>query len=684
MRVFVKDMSGNFLHATTPRKARILLKEKKAVIESNDPFTIRLLFPASECGMKDSKPSNKNKSGLLLPEKDNTMCNNELLYKEMHEDFYDFIQRSVDQILSNPNHMKATWCRDINPACDGGIPESFAYFLFCDASVKIAKQNGMLPGNFMITGKQGFDILKSLGEPRFKLDEEHKFGVLDGMMKVYYIKSMNENKFIMSIHEDREEYEDRGIYEKHYEGYKETNQFVVGEIVDKDDHKESSNEDSVIGSKNVIIYEKDNNMYEIKNQPSIISTVSNRGTFKDHIQHFDSRDVDEFVKYYGCVPTKLCAVGTTYDPNKHTVITELPDYSSELPFLKYASMAEDKIDKDDIRLDKQIYDVYLLQILKRDDRCHVYKYIVYSRLLDMFITCKSYIVVQPSGSNCVKCAKNDISRFVIRNLLFDFVGDEGSKKWNALKCTINLFDFAPKHILWKLDAQISEMKEMNPSFEYDIDKYNDTEYVLEYSAYSLYNKKKDEEIDCSVSETKEVIADKSVSDDQNNDCNQINPNHNIVKTHLIYGRCGCGKTTYLAQLIKEKINQNIDVCLITNVMSYKHEWFRDKHKYLHIFEPKELSIVDGNPEDVAKQIVQYYISRVGRCNVNTLAIDEVPFHLLFGNGEYSEEEYFRELSKMCKGNNINFVTTKSISGYKIYWELPRIYEKFSDIITVIK
>ena len=231
MRVAVKNMSGVFIHSTTPRKARLLLKEKKAVIESNNPFTIRLLFSVSVCGLKDSKPLNKFNSG-LLPEKDITMCNKESFYKEMYEDFYDFVQRSVDQILSNPNNMKATWCKGINHECDRDIPESFAYFLFCDASVKIAKQNGIVSGNFMITGKQGFDILKSLGEPRFKLDEEHKFGVLDGIMKVYYIKSMNENKFIMSIHQDREEYEDRDFYEKHFGGYKEINQFVVGEIVD--------------------------------------------------------------------------------------------------------------------------------------------------------------------------------------------------------------------------------------------------------------------------------------------------------------------------------------------------------------------------------------------------------------------------------------------------------------------
>lgn len=65
MRVAVKNMSGDFIHSTTPRKARLLLKEKKAVIESNNPFTIRLLFSVSECGLKDSESLNKFNSDLL-------------------------------------------------------------------------------------------------------------------------------------------------------------------------------------------------------------------------------------------------------------------------------------------------------------------------------------------------------------------------------------------------------------------------------------------------------------------------------------------------------------------------------------------------------------------------------------------------------------------------------------------
>ena len=82
MRVAVKNMSGVFIHSTTPRKARLLLKEKKAVIESNNPFTIRLLFSESECGLKDSKPKTQGNTVSVLSEtsinikttKDSTMC----------------------------------------------------------------------------------------------------------------------------------------------------------------------------------------------------------------------------------------------------------------------------------------------------------------------------------------------------------------------------------------------------------------------------------------------------------------------------------------------------------------------------------------------------------------------------------------------------------------------------------
>lgn len=48
MRVFVVNMRGKALMPTTQRKARILLKEKKAKIYKYEPFTIQLLFPTGE------------------------------------------------------------------------------------------------------------------------------------------------------------------------------------------------------------------------------------------------------------------------------------------------------------------------------------------------------------------------------------------------------------------------------------------------------------------------------------------------------------------------------------------------------------------------------------------------------------------------------------------------------------
>ena len=101
MRVAVKNMSGVFVHSTTPRKARLLLKENKAVIESNNPFTIRLLFSVSECGLKDSKSLNKLNSG-LLPEKDITMFENEETnVNNTLNEFYVFILQSIRHILNS-------------------------------------------------------------------------------------------------------------------------------------------------------------------------------------------------------------------------------------------------------------------------------------------------------------------------------------------------------------------------------------------------------------------------------------------------------------------------------------------------------------------------------------------------------------------------------------------------------
>ena len=104
MRVIVKNSDGVFLHSITPKKARLLLKEKKAVIESKEPFTIRLLFSASECGLKDSFLQ-QNKSD-LVSEKDKTMCDDRKETEELHNTYGDYIQPSLNVIMANPKNKR--------------------------------------------------------------------------------------------------------------------------------------------------------------------------------------------------------------------------------------------------------------------------------------------------------------------------------------------------------------------------------------------------------------------------------------------------------------------------------------------------------------------------------------------------------------------------------------------------
>lgn len=48
MRVYVKNMRGEALMPTTPRKARVLLRDGKAKVVQREPFTIQLLYATGE------------------------------------------------------------------------------------------------------------------------------------------------------------------------------------------------------------------------------------------------------------------------------------------------------------------------------------------------------------------------------------------------------------------------------------------------------------------------------------------------------------------------------------------------------------------------------------------------------------------------------------------------------------
>lgn len=164
----------------------------------------------------------------------------------------------------------------------------------------------------------------------------------------------------------------------------------------------------------------------------------------------------------------------------------------------------------------------------------------------------------------------------------------------------------------------------------------------------------------------------------------------IPKTHLIFGYYGCGKTTYIRQLINEKIQNCLGVCVLTNSYSAKI-YFNKEDKNLHIFTIADvltfLSDNEKNPTNIAKAIVDCFVANVGKFNIDTIAVDGMDIVIPSINSDYSEDEYFRELSKCCKENKFNLLYTKGIDKREndsSYHKIPTIFERFSDIVTVIK
>lgn len=109
---------------------------------------------------------------------------------------------------------------------------------------KLFSKNHRVFGNFVLTGKRGFDILKNVGHPRFVFNGRQ--GILDSVMKVYYIPSLEENRFIISVYDaiDFDSDEDYEIYYningKGGDYFQNMDAIIVGEIVDCESNTEST------------------------------------------------------------------------------------------------------------------------------------------------------------------------------------------------------------------------------------------------------------------------------------------------------------------------------------------------------------------------------------------------------------------------------------------------------------
>lgn len=155
----------------------------------------------------------------------------------------------------------------------------------------------------------------------------------------------------------------------------------------------------------------------------------------------------------------------------------------------------------------------------------------------------------------------------------------------------------------------------------------------------------------------------------------------ISKVHLICGPIASGKTTLFRQIIQDKLNKNEDVCVIGSY-EYNRIYFSNmQNDHLHAYSPAKIPEFDSlkSPKELAEHIVNFYLQRVGRTNTNTIAIDGIEQFSL--NEDYLIEEYFRELSKECKRNEICLLYTTHLGRDT---QLCSVFDNFSDIITILK
>ena len=155
------------------------------------------------------------------------------LTKKLNE-FYVFTLQSLRHILNSTSVDKVTYCVNNNTS-EKSISESFIDTLYSSCN-RLFSKNHRTFGNFVLIGKRGFNILKTYKSPSVVFGE--RFGTIDSLIKVYYIPSMEENRFIVSTYEPID-FDDNKDYEIYYNLSKsDKNHFqnmdamIVGEIVD--------------------------------------------------------------------------------------------------------------------------------------------------------------------------------------------------------------------------------------------------------------------------------------------------------------------------------------------------------------------------------------------------------------------------------------------------------------------
>jgi len=159
-------------------------------------------------------------------------------------------------------------------------------------------------------------------------------------------------------------------------------------------------------------------------------------------------------------------------------------------------------------------------------------------------------------------------------------------------------------------------------------------------------------------------------------------NKHNSKTHLIFGTAGCGKTTLLAKLVRDKLNNGE---LVARIL---YDNYKNVHsKLFHAENGTFCTLIEFHGKDVYSPAEAcYHLMKACEfpASITTIVIDDINNFLI--HNDYDPQEYFREFSKACHENNIDLICTLGIDSDKndVYHKLPKIYEQFSDIITILK
>ena len=155
---------------------------------------------------------------------------------------------------------------------------------------------------------------------------------------------------------------------------------------------------------------------------------------------------------------------------------------------------------------------------------------------------------------------------------------------------------------------------------------------------------------------------------------------------LVCGSVGTGKTTYIRDVVKSRVNQNMNSMVLSNKVCKNLYWKDHSGLTLPVCE-SDICLTNENntPNTFATYIVNRYLSRAGHSDDMCLVVDDFNFDCV--NPDYKIEAYYNAITEICKVYKINTVFTYRCDEDKhnvSFEDVPKRLLKAADKITILK